>query len=176
MRETVTAALVEELAAGELDLIIASIPLGNPNFAEVPVFQDAFLMATPTIGPYALLDISDPGAIPPEALLLLEDGHCLRDQTLAVCGSLNGKRLKSSGVTSLATILQLVSAGQGLTLLPEIFLAAGDIDPKRIRLTRFHQPEPSRMIGVAWRRTNPRAAQFDALVPHLLSCRQEIAA
>ncbi|WP_370673539.1 hydrogen peroxide-inducible genes activator [Pleomorphomonas sp. PLEO] len=155
VRETVTATLVGELQDGGLDLIIASLPLGDPSFVERPVFTDAFLLATPAAGPLSLGAFDKAADIPTEALLLLEDGHCLRDQTLASCGALDARRLTRAGVTSLATILQLVAAGQGITLLPELFLAATPLDAGRVRLRRFSEPEPHRNIGLAWRRSSP---------------------
>ncbi len=155
VRETVTATLVGELQDGGLDLIISSLPLGDPSFVEMPVFTDAFLLATPATGPLSLGTFGSASDIPTEALLLLEDGHCLRDQTLASCGALDARRLTRSGVTSLATILQLVAAGQGITLLPELFLAATPLDAGRVRLCRFSDPEPHRTVGLAWRRSSP---------------------
>lgn len=157
VRETVTASLVGELQDGTLDIIVASLPLGDPTFVEVPVFTDAFLLATPANGPLSLGVFETAADIPTEALLLLEDGHCLRDQTLASCGALDARRLTRAGVTSLATILQLVAAGQGITLLPELFLAATAVDTDRVRLRRFLRPEPHRTIGLAWRRSSPLA-------------------
>lgn len=158
VRETVTASLIGELQDGALDLIIASLPLGDPSFVEAPVFTDAFLLATPATGPLSLGAFGSAADIPTEALLLLEDGHCLRDQTLASCGALDARRLTRTGVTSLATILQLVAAGQGITLLPELFLAATPLDAGRVRLRRFSVPEPHRTVGLAWRRSSPLSA------------------
>ncbi|CAI9402155.1 Hydrogen peroxide-inducible genes activator [Pleomorphomonas sp. T1.2MG-36] len=155
VRETVTATLVGELQDGGLDLVIASLPLGDPSFSEMPVFTDAFLLAMPAAGPLSLGVFDSAADIPTEALLLLEDGHCLRDQTLASCGALDARRLTRAGVTSLATILQLVAAGQGITLLPELFLAATPLDAGRVRLRRFHAPEPHRTVGLAWRKSSP---------------------
>ena len=155
IRETVTATLVGELQDGGLDLIIASLPLGDPSFVEVPVFTDAFLLAMPAVGPLSFGAFDRAADIPTETLLLLEDGHCLRDQTLASCGALDARRLTRAGVTSLATILQLVAAGQGITLLPELFLAATPLDAGRVCLRRFSDPEPHRTNGLAWRRSSP---------------------
>lgn len=155
VRETVTATLVGELQDGGLDLVIASLPLGDPSFREMAVFSDAFLLATPATGPLSLGAFGSAADIPTEALLLLEDGHCLRDQTLASCGALDARRLTRTGVTSLATILQLVAAGQGITLLPELFLASTPLEAGRVRLRRFDAPEPHRTVGLAWRRSSP---------------------
>lgn len=164
VRETVTAGLVSELQDGTLDVIIASLPLGDPSFTEVPVFTDAFLLATPTMGPLSLGVFDKAGDIPTEALLLLEDGHCLRNQALASCGALDARRLTRAGVTSLATILQLVAAGQGITLLPELFLGVTPVDAARVRLRRFSAPEPHRTIGLAWRRSSPLAPLCERVV------------
>ncbi len=155
VRETVTATLVGELQDGGLDLVIASLPLDDPSFREMPVFTDAFLLAMPAAGPLSLGVFDSAAEIPTEALLLLEDGHCLRDQTLASCGALDARRLTRAGVTSLATILQLVAAGQGVTLLPELFLSVTPLDAGRVRLRRFHAPEPHRTVGLAWRKSSP---------------------
>lgn len=170
IRETITATLEQELADGAVDAVIASLPFGGGAFSERPLFDDAFLLATPERGPYALADVATAGDIPVEALLLLEDGHCLRDQTLAVCGGFAGRRLRASGVTSLSTILQLVAAGQGITLLPELFLAASPLAGDGIRLARFGEPEPRRTIGLVWRRRHPMAEDFGRLADLLVGC------
>ncbi|HUG61913.1 MAG TPA: LysR substrate-binding domain-containing protein, partial [Methylomirabilota bacterium] len=176
VRETVTATLVAELAEGSLDVVIASVPLGHGGLSERPLFEDAFLLATPTRGAYALTGIADASEIPSEALLLLEDGHCLRDQALSACGGIDSRRLRSSGVTSLATILQLVAAGQGITLLPEMFLDSIALPPGTIRLTRFGVAEPRRTVGLAWRRSNPMAEEFERLAEVVAACGQEVRA
>jgi LysR family hydrogen peroxide-inducible transcriptional activator len=170
VRETITATLEQELADGEIDVVIASLPFGGSAFAARPLFDDAFLLATPERGPYALAGIETAGDIPVEALLLLEDGHCLRDQTLAVCGGFGGRRLRPSGVTSLSTILQLVSAGQGVTLLPELFLSAAPLVGGGIRLSRFARPEPRRTIALVWRKRHPMADDFERLADLVAGC------
>lgn len=174
VRETVTATLVGELQDGGLDLVIASLPLGDPSFREIPVFSDAFLLATPATGPLSLGAFGSAADIPTEALLLLEDGHCLRDQTLASCGALDARRLTRTGVTSLATILQLVAAGQGITLLPELFLASTPLDAGRVRLRRFDTPEPHRTVGLAWRRSSPLSALCEKIADLIAEMRPAI--
>ena len=95
-----------------------------------------------------------------DELLLLEDGHCMRDQALAVCHAIDPRRLRSFGATSFSTLLQLVAAGHGVTLLPELAVDAGIVADERLAVVRFAAPEPSRTIGVAWRRSSPRRARF----------------
>jgi LysR family hydrogen peroxide-inducible transcriptional activator len=97
-----------------------------------------------------------------ERLILLEEGHCLRDQALAYCGGLRRDAGMGLGATSLATVMQMVANGYGITLVPRV---AVDVDSRdeRIRLLRFADPEPTRTIGLAWRRTSPRKEDFAAL-------------
>ncbi len=105
--------------------------------------------------------------VPPESpalerLMLLEEGHCLREQTLAYCGGLKGDASPGLGATSLATVMQMVANGYGITLVPQI---AADVEVRddRVKLLHFAAPEPQRTIGLAWRRTSPRKDDFLAL-------------
>ena len=164
VRETITAHLVAELADGSLDAIVASLPLDTGDFEEVPAFDDAFLLAAPAGSPHARKSPALAEAIDAEELLLLEDGHCLRDQALAVCHRIDPRRLRSFGATSIATVLQLVAAGQGITLVPQMAVDAGISADPRLALVRFAAPEPYRTVGLAWRRASPRRAHFLALV------------
>lgn len=164
VRETITAVLVEELAHGELDAIVASLPLHSDEFEESPAFEDEFLLAAPAGSPLADQSPALTALISADELLLLEDGHCIRDQALAVCRSIDPRRLRSFGATSFSTLLQLVAAGHGVTLLPELAVNAGIVADDRLAVVRFASPEPSRTIGVAWRRSSPRERDFHALV------------
>lgn len=95
-----------------------------------------------------------------ERLLLLEEGHCLRDQALSYCRMLTPEARDSFGASSLATIVQMVANGYGITLLPEMAIAREIHHPGDIRLLRFNPPEPKREIGLAWRKTSPRKIDF----------------
>lgn len=170
VRETITGHLVEELADGGLDAIVASLPLEVGDFEEVPAFDDAFLLAAPAGSPHARHSPALADMIDAEELLLLEDGHCLRDQALAVCHRIDPRRLRSFGATSIATVLQLVAAGQGITLVPQMAVDAGISADARLALVRFAAPEPYRTIGLAWRKASPRRAHFLALVDLLRPC------
>jgi LysR family hydrogen peroxide-inducible transcriptional activator len=164
VRETITATLVEELVRGELDAIVASVPLHNDELEEEAAFEDAFLLAAPAGSPHAAQSLALTELISADELLLLEDGHCIRDQALAVCHSIDPRRLRSFGATSFSTLLQLVAAGHGVTLLPALAVDAGIVADDRLAVIRFAAPEPSRTIGVAWRRSSPRERDFRALV------------
>lgn len=163
IRETITATLVEELVAGELDAIVASLPLDHEEIEEAAAFDDRFLLAAPAGSPHAARSPALADLISADELLLLEDGHCLRDQALAVCHAIDPARLRSFGATSFPTLLQLVAAGHGLTLLPEMAVNAGIVNDPRLRVNRFAAPEPYRVIGLAWRRSSPRRRDFVAL-------------
>ena len=163
IREAVTRALAVELAAGGLDAVVASLPLGADEFAETPAFDDVFLLAAPADSPHARRSPALAERISADELLLLEDGHCLRDQALSVCRAIDPRRLRSFGATSLATVLQLVAAGQGVTLLPRLAVDAGVLGDRRLRLVRFAKPEPRRTLGLAWRKSSPRTREYAAL-------------
>ena len=97
-----------------------------------------------------------------ERLLLLEEGHCLRDQALSFCRLVTPEARESFGASSLATIVQMVAHGYGITLLPEMAVASEVHRRGDIRLLHFAAPEPKREIGLAWRKTSPRKADFHA--------------
>lgn len=163
VRETITSVLVAELVRGELDAIVASVPLHNDELEEAASFNDAFLLASPAGSRHADQSPALTELISADELLLLEDGHCIRDQALAVCHAIDPRRLRSFGATSFSTLLQLVAAGHGVTLLPQLAINAGIVADDRLSVVRFAAPEPSRMIGVAWRRSSPRERDFKAL-------------
>lgn len=163
VRETITDVLVGELLAGDLDAIVVSLPIGNDKLMEAAAFDDGFLLAAPASSPYARRVPANPDLIAADDLLLLEDGHCLRDQALAVCRAIDPRRLRRVGATSLATIVQLVAAGQGITLVPRLAADTGVFADPRLKLLPFSKPEPHRSIGVVWRRRSPRERDFRAL-------------
>jgi LysR family hydrogen peroxide-inducible transcriptional activator len=160
IRESRTAALIDELQSGRLDVLMLALPVESGDFEILPLFDDPFLLAVP---------VSDPLREPLKAddvdqgrLILLEEGHCLRDQALAFCGVTRRDVPARLGATSLTTVMQMVASGYGITLVPQI--AAGvELRDDRIRVLRFRAPGPGRTIGLAWRKTSPRRADFEAL-------------
>jgi len=163
VRETTTEQLIEELADGSLDAILASVPLDREDFAEAAAFDDPFLLAAPAGSRHAAQSPALAELIEGDELLLLEDGHCLRDQALSVCRRIDPRRLRSFGATSLMTVVQLVAAGQGVTLVPNLAVDAGLLADPRVALIRFAEPQPWRTIGLAWRKNSPRGRDFSAL-------------
>jgi LysR family hydrogen peroxide-inducible transcriptional activator len=163
VRETITDVLTGELAAGDLDAVIVSLPLDDDKFDSAAAFDDEFLLAVPAGSPHEKRVPAVADLINADELLLLEDGHCLRDQALAVCRTIDPHRLRRVGATSLTTIVQLVAAGQGITLVPQLAVDAGVLADPRLRLIPFARPAPHRSIGIAWRKRSPRARDFEAL-------------
>jgi LysR family hydrogen peroxide-inducible transcriptional activator len=163
VRETTTEHLIDELADGSLDAILASLPLDREDFEEVTAFDDPFLLAAPAGSKHAERSPALTELIRADELLLLEDGHCLRDQALSVCHRIDPSRLRRFGATSLTTVVQLVAAGQGVTLVPQLAVDAGLRANPQVALVRFAEPEPCRRVGLARRRNSPRDSDFTAL-------------
>src|ERR1700760_574987 len=161
LRETQTAQLVYDLIAGELDCALLALPLDYPEIETLSLFQDRFVRAVPAGEPMPRrpLKVAD---LQQSRLLLLEEGHCLRDQALAFCAAKGRDVAATFGSTSLTTVMQMVANGYGVTLLPEIATQA-ELHDKRVSLKRFAAPEPGRTIGLAWRKTSPRQRDFEAL-------------
>jgi LysR family transcriptional regulator, hydrogen peroxide-inducible genes activator len=162
VRETQTKALLQELAGGDLDTVMLALPADGADVEALPLFDDRFLLAAPAADPRPASRRVTADEVEQERLILLEEGHCLRDQALAFCAPPRGDVPASLGATSLATVIQMVANGYGVTLLPEI--AAGvEASDHRVKLLRFAEPQPARTVGLAWRRTSPRKRDFAAL-------------
>jgi LysR family hydrogen peroxide-inducible transcriptional activator len=132
------------------------------EFATMRLFEDPFLLAVPAADPRpASLRVSARD-IDQERLILLEEGHCLRDQALAYCAGAPRTGALGLGATSLATVMQMVAGGYGVTLMPQVAVDA-NLRDGRVKLLRFKDPPPGRQIGLAWRRRSPRKDDFVAL-------------
>lgn len=162
LRETQTAMLLDELLRRELDLVLLALPIDRPDVEVLPLFEDRFVLATGRAGTWTGSGPLEPEALDGEELLLLEEGHCLRDQALQYCRSVHQDVFSRFGATSLATILQMVANGYGVTLLPEIAVPV-EVRDARIHLRRFCAPEPRRTLGLIWRKTSARRADAVAL-------------
>lgn len=156
--ETQTKTLMRALAQGDLDVLLLALPLPKCELETIVLFSDRFLLVVPAGDPLperARVKVSDVNA---RRLVLLEEGHCLRDQALTFCGE-RSTELTKFGATSLATVLQMVASGYGVTLLPEVAIDV-EVRDERVKLLRFVEPQPQRDIGLAWRPTSPRKADF----------------
>jgi LysR family hydrogen peroxide-inducible transcriptional activator len=160
LRETQTRVLLEELARGALDVVMLALPVDDREIETLRLFDDPFLLAVPSADQgweRLYVGVED---IDTKRLILLEEGHCLRDQALEFCSS--ARRDVSLGATSLATVMQMVANGYGVTLLPQVAVDV-ELRDERVKLLRFSDPMPGRTVGLAWRRTSPRKVDFTAL-------------
>ncbi len=162
LRETQTRFLIDELQRGKLDAVMLALPVTEPEIETIRLFDDRFLLAVPADDPRPETARVDPRDIDPQRLILLEEGHCLRDQALAFCANIPRDGQIGLGATSLTTVTQMIASGHGITLMP---WTATHIEVRdgRVKLLRFVAPEPFRVIGLAWRRTSPRKSDFIAL-------------
>lgn len=159
LTEDLTDALIRRLADHQLDAALVALPLDTPELDALPLFDEPFLLACPTGHAMARLNEVDPIALQDVGLMLLSEGHCLRDQAIAACGeNWTDPRFQTA---SLSTLRHLVAAGHGCTLLPA--LAARIETDSRIALVRLTEDKAKRRIALVYRRTAPRLADLQAL-------------
>jgi LysR family hydrogen peroxide-inducible transcriptional activator len=159
LRETQTHHLVEELLDGGLDLLLLALPVENPEVESIKLFNDRFLLAMPKSRQVSNRIRATPELLQRDRLLLLEEGHCLRDQALSYCSLRRIDNIDTFGASNLSTIVQMVAGGLGMTLLPELSIKL-ECRQGDIRLMRFTDPQPRRVVGLAWRRSSPRKRHF----------------
>ncbi|KIC25885.1 LysR substrate-binding domain-containing protein [Leisingera sp. ANG-M6] len=157
VRETVTPKLLEELGEGRLDTAIVALPVSEPSYEEVPLFSEDFVLVRP--GEDAGTPVPGPDGLREMRLLLLEEGHCFRDQALSFCNMQSAAPRELLDGSSLSTLVQMVSAGIGVTLIPEMAVPV-ETRSAVVSVSRFRDPQPSRTIGMIWRRSNPLARQL----------------
>ncbi len=146
--------LIGMLQAGTLDAAVMALPSGHEGLTEIPLFEDRFLLAGTPERVQVLENAAEtlrPTVLQSHQLMLLEDGHCLTDQALEVCGRGRGHSQINMGASSLATLSRLVAAGFGFTLMPELAIFVEQASTPGITLCRFSSPEPSRQIGLVRR-------------------------
>jgi LysR family hydrogen peroxide-inducible transcriptional activator len=159
LREDLTGRLIEALRARTLDAALLALPYAASGIETEALFDDEFLLATPPDHPLAgrkPLRISDLGA---EQLLLLEDGHCLREHAATACGALAGRQNTEVSATSLATLAHMAAGGIGVTLLPRLAVEGGSPGGAELALSAFDPPLIGRAIGVAWRAGGAKAEE-----------------
>lgn len=157
VRETLTPRLIEELTEGRLDTAIVALPVSEASLVEVALFSENFLLVRP--GEDAGTPVPDIQRLREMRLLLLEEGHCFRDQALAFCHMQSMPPREVLDASSLSTLVQMVSVGIGVTLIPEMAEAV-ETRLASVSVARFEEPQPSRTIGMVWRKTSPRAEQL----------------
>jgi len=158
-----TAELLEKLHAGEIDLGVLALPVDLEGLDSCALYDEAFTVALPEhhrLAKKQTLKIDD---LKEEPLLLLEDGHCLRDQALEVCSRVGMQEKQDFRATSLETLRQMVATGAGVTLLPELASRGPYGSARGVVLRPFARPAPVRHVGAVWRRTSARKPAIDAL-------------
>ncbi|WP_146589855.1 hydrogen peroxide-inducible genes activator [Puniceibacterium confluentis] len=164
IRETTTPKLIAELEEGHLDTAIVALPVSEPSLTEVALFTEAFVLVR---------HWDDGGRPMPDReslremrLLLLEEGHCFRDQALSFCDIAAGRAKYGLDASSLSTLVQMVGAGIGVTLLPEMAISA-EARSAPVVIGRFEDPQPTRTVGMIWRKSTPLAQELAALAKGL---------
>ncbi len=157
VREALTSKLIQELAEGRLDTAIVALPVSEPSLTEVALFSENFLLVRP--GEHAGTPVPSSKDLREMRLLLLEEGHCFRDQALSFCSAQSALPREVLDASSLSTLVQMVSAGMGVTLIPEMAVAV-ETRSASVSLARFRKPQPSRTIGMIWRKTSPLKEQL----------------
>jgi LysR family hydrogen peroxide-inducible transcriptional activator len=157
LRESQTRYLIDDLTDGHLDLLILALPAGSDDIETMALFDDRFSIALPPRHALARRAEIAQHELMGENLLLLEEGHCLRDQALAVCQTASTDEFRAS---SLSTVIQMVANGYGVTILPALALPTEVGADDGIRVVPFAAPVPSRTIGLAWRRSSPHKPEF----------------
>jgi LysR family transcriptional regulator, hydrogen peroxide-inducible genes activator len=168
LREEPSAAAVQSLHQGRADCVLLALPYATGDVEAEHLFDDALFVAFPAA------DAQGPAGVPPEAidearLLLLEDGHCLKDHVLAAC---NRPELRSSATmiaTSLHTLVQMVDNGLGMTMLPRMAIDAGILDGTAVVVRPLLADRAARAIALVWRRNSPRREEFRMLADELRS-------
>ncbi|MEL6872867.1 MAG: LysR substrate-binding domain-containing protein [Pseudomonadota bacterium] len=162
IRETVTPRLIEELADGRIDTAIVALPVSEDWLEEEALFTEPFVLVRPE---------ADEGKPVPSAkvlsemrLLLLEEGHCFRDQALSFCDMPSARPRELLDASSLSTLVQMVGAGMGVTLIPDMAVPV-ETRSASVSVATFRKPVPSRTIGMVWRRSSPLSDKLAALAP-----------
>lgn len=163
LREDQSARLVDGLHAGRLDCAVLATPYDLGDLASVSLGADHLLVAVPAQHPFAERESVDPADLEGEDMLMLEDGHCLREHALDACTGHPLKANEAVQATSLGTLVQMVANGLGITLIPEMAVPTEAYAGSGVVARRFGAPEPSRGIALAWRASSPRKKEFELL-------------
>ncbi len=170
LHEQQTAVLLERLRRAELDLLILALPVaGSEEFAGEDLFQEPFWLALPKGDALAKAQEVRLADIDKRDLMLLEEGHCLREHALDVCLSAGAGEYDGFHATSLETLRHMVGEGMGITLIPQLALPSKRNKSDAVQYRPFTAPQPSRRIGMLWRRGSYREATFRALAQTICS-------
>ena len=168
LHEDQTQRLLELLSHGKLDLLLLASEADLGDVVSLPLAPDPFVVAVPATHRFVKRKRITEADIAGEQVLLLEDGHCLRDQALKVCQTSGASEIGDFRASSLNTLVQMVAGGIGITLLPQLSLEVETRTLTQLVIRPFQKPEPSRTIGLVWRKTSPREDEFRLLADLLV--------
>ncbi|EDM72725.1 transcriptional regulator, LysR family protein [Roseobacter sp. AzwK-3b] len=157
VRETLTPRLIRELSEGRIDCAIVALPVSEPSFTEVTLFTETMMLVRP--GSDAGKPVPCRDALREMRLLLLEEGHCFRDQALSFCSLQSAVPRDGLDGSSLSTLVQMVGAGMGVTLVPEMAVPV-ETRSADVSVADLGDPRPTRTVGMIWRKTSPLAGQL----------------
>ena len=158
-----TGPMLEKLQAGDLDVGILALPVNMEGLDARELYVEPFILAVPDQHKLARRDTVRIDDLKGETLLLLEDGHCLRDQALEVCSRIGVQEKQDFRATSLETLRQMVATGAGVTLLPELACRGAYGNAKGVTIRPFAKPAPVRHVGAIWRKTSARRPAIEAM-------------
>jgi LysR family transcriptional regulator, hydrogen peroxide-inducible genes activator len=164
--------LIEAMHHGQLDVVLLALPYNCGAVETVILFEDPFVLGLPRTHPLAKEDRVNPQRLLGEELLLLKEGHCLRDHALSVCHFADRHLTERFEATSLTTLVQMVDNGLGITLLPTLAVNAGLLSGTNMVTRQLLTNEPARKIGLVWRRGTGRQEEFRLLAKELAEHRQ----
>ena len=156
-REAITQKLLEDVQEGRLDTAIMALPVSEAGLHEEPLFEEEFVLVRPLAD--AAKPVPNPETLREMRLLLLEEGHCFREQALSFCKISSALPRDVMEGSALSTLVQMVGAGIGVTLIPEMAVAI-ETRSAAVSIARLGQPRPTRQIGMVWRKTNPLSGQL----------------
>lgn len=159
-REAVTKKLIEDLLEARLDTAIVALPISEPSLVEVALFEEEFFLLRPQED--ADKPVPSTEALLNMQLLLLEEGHCFRDQAISYCKLSSSSQRDLIEGSSLSTLVQMVGANIGVTFIPEMAVPI-EMRSASVSLARLPVPRPSRTIGMVWRKSNPLSEQFSEM-------------
>lgn len=157
VRETLTQRLLEELDQGRIDAAIVALPVSEPGFTEVALFEEEFMLVRPRQDEGK--PVPSPKMLQEMRLLLLEEGHCFREQALSFCDVDAARPREGLDGSTLSTLVQMVGAGIGVTLIPEMAVPV-ETRSADVAVQAFKAPQPHRTVGMIWRKTSPLARQY----------------
>lgn len=176
LQENFTVRLIEMLRQGELDAAIMALPFPEHGLMVQPLYDEPFVVALPKHHPWAGRSSIGAQELKSETMLLLGNGHCFRDQVLEVCPEMSRYSTGGDGIartfegSSLETIRHMVASGIGITVLPQASVPDMQAKDGMLRYVRFEQPEPSRRVVIAWRKSFTRSAAIEAVRQAVLAC------